>query len=75
MLFRRTSTPHSEADDEKHVTGSGTTILAFDTKTERTVHKGSCIGEYIKVMSNFTNIRFREGAVAKCVYGKTTGCT
>ena len=46
---RRTSTPHSEADgtEEKHViTGTGTTILAFDTKTERTVHKGSCIGQY-----------------------------
>ena len=49
VVNRRTSTPHSEADgsEEKHViTGNGTTILAFDTKTERTVHKGSCMGEY-----------------------------
>ena len=48
VFYRRTSTPHSEADgtEEKHViTGNGTTILAFDTKTERTVHKGSCMGE------------------------------
>ena len=52
---RRTSTPHSEADgaEEKHVmTGTGTTILAFDTKTERTVHKGSCIGEYKHLSSD-----------------------
>ena len=49
VFYRRSSTPHSEVDgtEEKHViTGNGTTILAFDTKTERTVHKGSCMGEY-----------------------------
>ena len=47
-LFRRTSTPRCEDDDHlscKDHTG-GITVLAFNTKIERVVHRGTCLGRY-----------------------------
>ena len=47
-LYRRTSTPRSEEDDQSTCKdhNGGISVLAFNTKTERIVHRGTCLGRY-----------------------------
>ena len=52
FIHRRTSTPRSEDNDQltcKDHTG-GIVVLAFNTKTERIVHRGTCLGEFLSFL-------------------------
>ena len=47
LYFRRTSTPRCGDDDQlmcKDHTG-GIVVLGFNTKSERIVHRGTCLGK------------------------------
>lgn len=50
MSDRRTSTPHRDSESEgdevrcKEHGSTGVTVLAFNTRLERTVQRGKCLG-------------------------------
>jgi hypothetical protein len=48
VFFRRTSTPRRDSEGSDHQckdhTG-GIVVIAFNTKTDRTIHRGTCLGK------------------------------